>query len=53
MIPRGFIIAVQFLTRLPTPRIGDLQPRDLSLSAAFFPLVGAIIGAAVALAVWG
>jgi adenosylcobinamide-GDP ribazoletransferase len=53
MIPRGLIVAVQFLTRLPTPRIGDLQPRDLSLSAAFFPLVGAMIGAAVALAVWG
>jgi adenosylcobinamide-GDP ribazoletransferase len=52
MIPRGFIVAVQFLTRLPTTRIGDLGPRDLSLSAVFFPLVGAIIGAAVALAVW-
>jgi adenosylcobinamide-GDP ribazoletransferase len=52
MIPRGFIIAVQFLTRLPTPRIGDLGPRDLSRSAAFFPLVGAMIGAAVALTVW-
>jgi adenosylcobinamide-GDP ribazoletransferase len=53
MIARRLLVAVQFLTRLPTPRIGDLQPRDLSLSAAFFPLVGAIIGAAVALAVWG
>jgi adenosylcobinamide-GDP ribazoletransferase len=52
MIPRGLIVAVQFLTRLPTPRIGDLQPRDLSLSAVFFPLVGAMIGVAVALAVW-
>jgi adenosylcobinamide-GDP ribazoletransferase len=53
MIPRGLIVAVQFLTRLPTPRIGDMQPRDLSRSAAFFPLVGAMIGAVVALAVWG
>ena len=52
MIPRGLIAAVQFLTRLPTPRIGDLEPRDLGLSAVFFPLVGAVIGAAVALAVW-
>jgi adenosylcobinamide-GDP ribazoletransferase len=52
MIPRGLIVAVQFLTRLPTPRIGDLGPRDLSLSAVFFPFVGAMIGAAVALAVW-
>jgi adenosylcobinamide-GDP ribazoletransferase len=53
MIPRGLIVAVQFLTRLPAPRIGDLQPRDLSRSAAFFPLVGAMIGVVVALAVWG
>jgi len=52
MIPRGLIVAIQFLTRLPTPRIGDPVPRDLSLSAAYFPLVGAMIGAAVALAVW-
>jgi adenosylcobinamide-GDP ribazoletransferase len=52
MIPRGLIVAVQFLTRLPTPRIIDVQPRDLSHSAVFFPLVGAVIGAAVALAVW-
>jgi adenosylcobinamide-GDP ribazoletransferase len=53
MIPRGLIVAVQFLTRLPTPGITDLKPRDLSQSAAFFPLVGAMIGAAVALAIWG
>ncbi len=52
MIPRGLIVAVQFLTRLPTPGIADLQPRDLSQSAVFFPLVGAMIGAAVALAMW-
>jgi adenosylcobinamide-GDP ribazoletransferase len=52
MIPRGFILAVQFLTRFPTPRISDFHPRDLSRSAVFFPLVGAMIGATVALAVW-
>jgi adenosylcobinamide-GDP ribazoletransferase len=53
MIPRGLIVAVQFRTRFPTPPISDLQPRDLSHSAVFFPLVGAMIGAAVALAIWG
>jgi adenosylcobinamide-GDP ribazoletransferase len=52
MIPRGFIVAVQFLTRLLTPVRTDLESRDLGGSAAFFPLVGALIGAAVALAVW-
>jgi len=52
MIPRGLIVAVQFLTRLPTPRVTDPTPRDLSDCVDFFPLVGAMIGAAVALAVW-
>jgi len=52
MIPRGLIVAVQFLTRLPTPRIVNVQPRDLSDCVVFVPLVGAVIGAAVALAVW-
>ena len=47
---RGLILAVQFLTRIPTPQIADLDPRDLSRSAIYFPLVGLIIGAALLLA---
>lgn len=53
---RPFILAVRFLTRLPTPQIGDFTPEDQSRSAAFFPavgmIVGAIVGAAVAALAW-
>jgi adenosylcobinamide-GDP ribazoletransferase len=43
MIQR-FLIALQFLTRLPVPR--GLQSTDVQVgkAAAFFPLVGAIVG---------
>jgi adenosylcobinamide-GDP ribazoletransferase len=49
---RGLVLAVQFLTRLPTPQIADLQPAELSRSAVWFPLVGLLIGFVVAFAVW-
>jgi alpha-ribazole phosphatase len=46
---RSLLVAVQFLTRLPTPCVamGDEAERALILgrSAAYFPLVGALIGA--------
>jgi adenosylcobinamide-GDP ribazoletransferase len=45
---RRFILAVQFLTRLPTPKIPDFVPGDLSRSAPFFPAVGLIVGAILA-----
>lgn len=48
---RGLILAVQFLTRLPTPQVADLQPAELSRSAGWFPLVGLLIGLVVVLAV--
>ncbi len=47
---REFILAVQFLTRIPTPQIADFNPRDLSRSALYFPAVGLLIGAALVLA---
>jgi len=47
---RGLIHALQFLTRLPTPRISDFEPDELAHSAAWFPTVGLIIGAIVAAA---
>jgi len=52
MTLRGLVLAVQFLTRLPTPHVAGLQPVELSRSAAWFPLVGLLIGLAVALAAW-
>lgn len=45
---RDFAVALQFLTRIPVPMAG-LDPSDLSRAAAWFPLVGAAIGALAAL----
>ncbi|MEO4007752.1 adenosylcobinamide-GDP ribazoletransferase [Chromobacterium piscinae] len=42
---RGLILAVQFLTRLPTPQLADFKPEWLAASARWFPAVGAIVGA--------
>jgi len=41
---RGLILAVQFLTRLPTPQLADFKQQELSSSAIWFPLVGMVIG---------
>ncbi len=49
---RGLILAVQFLTRLPTPTVTDFRPEALSRSVVWFPLVGLLIGGLVCLAVW-
>jgi adenosylcobinamide-GDP ribazoletransferase len=49
---RGLKLAAQFLTRLPVPRVDNFSPLDLSRSAAWFPLVGAVMGAIVALVVF-
>ena len=48
---RRFAIAVAFLTRLPV-RVDAGEERDVGRSIAFFPLVGVLLGAAVALLVW-
>ncbi|MBT2866698.1 adenosylcobinamide-GDP ribazoletransferase [Chromobacterium violaceum] len=42
---RGLILAVQFLTRLPTPQLADFKPEWLAGSARWFPAVGVIVGA--------
>lgn len=39
------VVAVQFLTRLPTPRLPDFDPGWISRSARYFPLVGEAVGA--------
>lgn len=44
------VLALQFLTRLPTPQVRDFHPEDLSRSAVWFPAVGLIVGGIVALA---
>lgn len=47
---RGLILAVQFLTRLPTPAVADYDPQALSRSAVWFPWVGMLVGGCVSLA---
>ena len=49
---RGLRLAMQFLTRLPVPGVADFSPLDLARSAAWFPFVGLIVGAIVALVVF-
>jgi len=46
---RRFFIAVQFLTRLPVPRVLDSSESELGKAAAFFPLVGVLVGGGAAL----
>ena len=46
---RRFFIAVQFLTRLPVARGLNSSESELGKAAAFFPLVGVIVGGGAAL----
>ncbi len=48
MSVRRLILAIQFLTRLPTPQVKDFRDDDLSRAAVYYPLVGAIIGVLLA-----
>lgn len=50
---RLFLVAVQFLTRLPTPRLYDLPTAWLARSGKYFPLVGGLVGGLAALALLG
>jgi adenosylcobinamide-GDP ribazoletransferase len=46
---RQFLVALQFLTIAPPLHGGDPWPEDIGLSVAFYPVVGALIGALL----WG
>lgn len=41
---RLFLVAVQFLTRIPTPHLEDLPADWLARSGKYFPFVGALVG---------
>lgn len=45
---RHFLLAIQFLTRLPVPRRLATTEEELGRAAAFFPLVGIIVGGGAA-----
>ncbi|MBN2886056.1 MAG: adenosylcobinamide-GDP ribazoletransferase [Chromatiaceae bacterium] len=51
--PRLFWAALHLLSRLPCPDPGTLTPEERGRSALFYPLVGALMGALLALAAWG
>jgi adenosylcobinamide-GDP ribazoletransferase len=48
---KGLIVAIQFLTRLPTPHI-DVSGDEFAASMRWFPAVGLIVGAFVTGAGW-
>lgn len=50
---KRFLAALQFLTIIPLPGAGNPGERVLGGSLPFFPVVGLLIGAAVALLDWG
>jgi adenosylcobinamide-GDP ribazoletransferase len=50
---RLFLIAVQFLTRIPTPRLESLPADWLARSGKYFPIVGGVVGGLSALALLG
>lgn len=52
MMPRGLVIALQLLTRLPTPRLDTAESDDLARAQPFLPLVGLVVGVIVAAAAW-
>lgn len=41
---RSFIIALQFLSRLPTPALSNVEDRDMGRSLFYYPLVGLVLG---------
>jgi len=41
---RSFLLALQFLTRIPTPQLSDTTDREIGLSQYYYPVIGLIIG---------
>lgn len=48
---KGLVVAIQFLTRLPTPRL-TVSGAEFAASMRWFPAVGLIVGAIVAAGGW-
>ena len=45
---RDLTLAVQFMTRLPTPPVRDFREDDVGRSAPWFPFVGLVVGVTIA-----
>ncbi|VAX13709.1 Cobalamin synthase [hydrothermal vent metagenome] len=41
---RSFLIALQFLTRIPVPALADISEAETGRSLLYYPLVGVVIG---------
>lgn len=52
MMGRSLLLALQFLTRLPVPAMTAVEERDAGRSLLWYPLVGLIIGLALAALGW-
>lgn len=52
MTVSGFIAALQLLTRLPTPPANGDASRDVASAAPWLPIIGVVVGSAIALAHW-
>jgi adenosylcobinamide-GDP ribazoletransferase len=46
------VVALQFLTRLPVPRLAKFDPKWLDSASGYFPLAGLIVGAISAVTLW-
>ncbi|QLG88885.1 adenosylcobinamide-GDP ribazoletransferase [Chitinibacter bivalviorum] len=47
------VLAIQFLTRLPTPQIQHFEPSLLAKSVGWFPMVGLIVGGLLLIPAYG
>lgn len=41
---RPFLLALQFLTRIPTPHINNITDKEIGQSQYYYPIIGLIIG---------
>jgi len=49
---QSLILAIQFLTRIPTPQVRNFKPELLAASARWFPAVGLLISAILLAVIW-
>ena len=50
---RSFLLAMQFLTRIPVTVRGEVTEKQLGASFAWYPVIGMLIGMVSGLAAWG
>ncbi|MDH3326868.1 MAG: adenosylcobinamide-GDP ribazoletransferase [Gammaproteobacteria bacterium] len=49
---RPFLISIQFLTRIPVPRIDNITEKEIGRSLLFYPLSGLLIGLFLVAIAW-